>query len=97
MTKEEYKERQKQLDAQYKNGRIELAKEYAHDNNPFQIGDIVSGNGTTIKITKLGYYISFDDPQMSLHGIELKKDLTPAKKQLNTVTYSTSATLIQKA
>lgn len=55
--------------------------EYCKSNNPYKIGDIISGQSSIIKIEGIKFssgYLRFK-PECVYHGARLRKDLTPYK------------------
>lgn len=91
MTSEEFENSVKVLKEKHKNEMNSLKKEYAFANNPYKIGDVISGNTGTIRIDKITVGISLDGiPLCVYHGLELKKDLTPTKKMLRTAIWQSN-------
>ncbi len=84
MTKEEYQDRIKQIDAKHKKMKTDLAIEYAKSNNPYKVGDIVEDHIGKIRIERICISkIIIDYPCCTYYGVELKKDGTPCKRQTN--------------
>jgi hypothetical protein len=80
MTEAEYKERVKELELKQKNERNELAIEFAYSNSTVAVGDVVTDHIGSVKVERIGVYISYGVPECTYTGVELKKDLTPTKK-----------------
>ena len=88
MTIEEFKQSLSVIKKQYEQSKNDLIVIFANDNNPYKIGDIIEDHYHTIQIEKLF-------PQsdcrgfgtMKFFGVELKKDLTPKKRQSNVIMY----------
>lgn len=95
MSEEEYNEQLAKLKQELKRREEVLAKTYAYANNPVFIGDIVTDHVTTIKVQKIGIYRSLY-PSCFYIGVELKKDLTPKKRQENTTIYQCNIVKIDK-
>ncbi len=84
MTKEEYKIKAQELINNFETQKSLLAKEYAFANNSIKVGDIIKDHISSIKVEQIKYErASFlnEYPQCIYVGIELKKDLTPTKKE----------------
>lgn len=81
MKLEEYKEKLKFLETDFKNKKYELNKVYALFNNPYEVGDIATDHMGSIRIEKLDTDTdSMGIPSCVYYGLELKKDLTPTKR-----------------
>lgn len=52
---------------------------FCKENNPYKIGDVFTDHIGSVKIDKIGYFISERDPCCIYYGLELKKDGTPRK------------------
>lgn len=92
MTKELYQQRLYDLQKQYLNDRDNIMKEFALANNPYKIDDIVTDHIGSLTIKKISFYLTEDAPQCIFTGIELKKDLTPVKKQTGRAVYQSNIT-----
>lgn len=83
MTTEEYDKELNFLQNEFEKQRIDLCKRFAFSNNPHKIGDIITDHIGSIKIqqikTTFGYLDKY--PSCIYIGQELKKDLTPIKKE----------------
>lgn len=91
MTTEEYKKNLLQLEEEFTQKKKELAKDYAFSNNPHKLGDIITDNGgNKLKIEKIKWSYGYGNPACVYYGIELKKDLTPSKRQINTSIHQSS-------
>lgn len=80
MTKKEYEEQLRALEADYEKKKRELDLAFAKRNNPVRIGDKVRSHSMYILVERmvlfrpLGYH-----PCVNYIGTELKKDGTPKK------------------
>ena len=82
---QEYDNEMQSLESEFEVKKKELMKEFAFSNNPHKIGDVVADHSGSIKIEKIKYGKSISNYPCCVYiGIELKKDLTPAKKQNHT-------------
>jgi hypothetical protein len=93
MTKQQYKDKIKELKASYSISELHIVQEYAYANNPYKVGDIIRDHCHIIKIQTIKFCkpsIGEGFPSCVYHGIELKKDLTPKKNQGSTVMYQTN-------
>jgi len=91
MTQEEYKKKLLELQDEFTEKKKEVAKEYAFSNNPHKIGDIITDHsGSKLKIEKIKWSYGYGAPACVYYGIELKKDLTPTKRQQNTSIHQSS-------
>lgn len=79
MTGEEYKKQKESAYKRYQNELNTIHKQYANENNPHKVGDIVTDHVGSIRIEKIAYNIYSDVCTCHYIGIELKKDLTPTK------------------
>lgn len=79
---EDYKLKLQELEKEFSIKKENLKKQYAFENNPYKIGDIVTDHIGSIKIESIVPTIPFlsNEPSCYYEGIELKKDLTPKKK-----------------
>lgn len=80
----ELKEKRRELYEKYEKENQELDKQYALENNPVKIGDIVTDHYHTIKVESMMQTTSCEVPQMKYYGTELKKDGKPKKVQPRT-------------
>lgn len=60
--------------------RRKLIKIYVDHNNPHKVGEIIHDHIGSIRIEKIGYYISYEKPEATYTGVELLKNGTPNKK-----------------
>jgi len=79
MTKDEYINEIKQIDLNAEKLKIEVIKKYCLANNPVKTGDVVSDSSDTIKVKKIGFYLTINDPCCTYSGPRVKKDGTPFK------------------
>lgn len=91
MTIEEYKKRLKDMEAAFRAAEDALSAEYAMSNNPYNKGDIIEDHFHIIEVQKIRWQYSYGSPPCCIYsGIELKKDLTPKIRQINTVMYQSN-------
>lgn len=90
MTKEELDLAEKALYEEYYKKKLSLRMKYAEINRKYEVGDILEDHFHILKVEAIGYYLSGDIPQVLYKGTELKKNLTPAKKQNNTGMYESN-------
>lgn len=83
MNKEEYLKAKKALEAEFKEKKTQLAKEFAYSNNPVKIGDIITDHYKTIRVLKFlwGYDLGSQMPCMFYRGVRLTKKGEPAKRE----------------
>ena len=80
MTKEEYKEKKKELLKEYENNLINLDKLYVQEQLNVKIGDIVIDNTGKGRVEKISYYKGLSDyPQYVCHCVVLNKDNSEKK------------------
>ena len=85
MSTQEYDRQIGLLEEEFERRKKELMKEFSFSNNPHKIGDIITDNIGSIKIEKIKWgKLIYKYPCCVYYGVELKKDLTPTKKQNNT-------------
>ena len=90
MTEEEYEAKRTFIQKEYNNKLKALNKECASSNNPYKIGDVITDHYHTIRIERIGlssHKAHNDMPQCVYRGVELKKDGTPKKRQVDTVMF----------
>lgn len=90
MTKEEYEAKKILLWKEYNDKLEALNKECASSNNPYKIGDVIIDHYHTIRIERIVYAGNKDHNDMPFcryYGVELKKNGTPKKRQMDTVMY----------
>ena len=91
MTIQEYKEKQKELKAEYTKKEQALDIEFANANNPYKVGDIVTDHIGSIEVERISYGYSFNSmPCVIYIGTELKKDGTKKKNDSVRNVYSTN-------
>lgn len=94
---QDYKDKLKLLEADFKVKRDQLAQDYAFSTAKFNVGDIITDTFSTIKITRLIFTISFGTPEVVYFGTALKKDLTPKKSGDSECVYANrEITLLKK-
>jgi hypothetical protein len=81
MTREEYDTKIKTLAKIHMANKRHVMREYAFANNPYKVGDIIEDHHHIIKIERYQAIDSWEYPSCLYFGIELKKDLTPKKRQ----------------
>lgn len=74
-----YEEELAELEQEFKNKKLELAKKHAELNNPYKIGDIITDSSITIKIESWYTSVYFGTPILVYYGKKLKKNLTNFK------------------
>lgn len=77
MTYEELRRKCRKIQEECEERQKDLKKQYAIENNPVKIGDVVTDHLHTIRVDDIKYYgLSYnsDRPQMTYYGIELKKN-----------------------
>lgn len=57
----------------------DLALQYAKENNPYIVGDVITDHVHTIIIESIGYWLALGEPQCAYTGVWLKKDGNPNK------------------
>lgn len=82
MTKEEYKENAKELYNEYQKNLRLLNIKCAMENNDVKVGDKFTDHIGTIPVESIGMYVNHLSslPLCKYHGLVLKKDGTPTKK-----------------
>ena len=91
MSIEEYKEKQKELKAEYRKKEQALDIEFAKANNPYKVGDIVTDHIGSINIERISYGYTFDSMPCAIYiGSELKKDGTEKKNNSVRNVYQTN-------
>lgn len=90
MTKEEYLAKKKIIEADAKAAIDKLAGEYALSNAKHKEGDVIQDHIGFGKVEKLQWkYKSFqEDSEVVYICVELKKDLTPVKKNTKRMIYA---------
>lgn len=82
MTNEEYDKRKAEMATRHRKEDTALAIQFAKENNPYKVGDILmDDSGKIIRVERItysqGYYGNY--PYCNYEGPALKKDLTPRK------------------
>ena len=91
MTIQEYKEKQKELKAEYTKKEQALDIEFANANNLHKVGDIVTDHVGSIEVERISYgYSILSIPCVIYIGTELKKDGTKKKNNSVRSVYSTN-------
>lgn len=91
MTIQEYKEKQKELKAEYTKKEQALDIEFAKANNLHKVGDIVTDHVGSIEVERISYGYSIESiPCVIYIGTELKKDGTKKKNDSVRNVYSTN-------
>jgi len=80
MNRDQFINEIKQIDLNTEKLKIEVIKKYCLANNPVKIGDVVTDLSDTIKVEKIGFYLTTMEPCCIYTGQKLKKDGTPTKK-----------------
>ena len=81
MTKEEYKEKKKELLKEYENNLKNLDILYVQEQLNVKIGDIVTDHVGKGRVKKITYYKGLEDyPQYVCHCVVLNKDNSERKK-----------------
>ena len=83
MKKEELDSKLSQLEQEYSLNKKKLIIEFCDANNPYKVGDIFTDHIGSIRIEKIKYSLYMGKPCCVYYGVELKKDLTPRKIQMN--------------
>lgn len=96
MTEQEYKDALKVIDDERITKWHNLIKQYAKSQRKFGIGDIIQQYDTLLKIENFGTYAGMNMPEVVYRGIELKKDLTPKKRQDGTAIYGNNNVVLIK-
>ena len=94
MKKLEYEDKLKEIEAIYIGSKKELYRKYALINAKFKIGDLIKDSRWCFIIDKILVSINSHFPEPVYYGFELKKDLTPKKKNNRVCIYGNNAELI---
>lgn len=81
MTDQELKNKIQILTDQYEKDVKSVKRDYIDSNNPKKIDDIVTDHIGSIKIENIAYDFYSTPPRAVYYGVELKKDLTPTKRE----------------
>jgi hypothetical protein len=92
MTEQEYNNELNEIEENYKAAKSVLYRKYVKSQVIYNIGDIIRNNVTTIMIEKYSAYVGLGKPKPIYIGIELKKDLSPKKRQEITKIYGNENT-----
>lgn len=88
MTLEEMKKLKRDIEKDCEKKINKLYIEYATDNSPYKIGDIIGDGDNIIKINSVSTYIDcYKTPLCVYTGPRLKKNLEPFKNEENAVIY----------
>ena len=79
MTEQEYNEKVKKAEKDYKETLNEIYKQFAFDQRKYKVGDIIKNNITTILIESFSTYKWQGLPEPVYIGKELTKKLEPRK------------------
>lgn len=81
MNKKTYHLERLEIDKKYIVTKNKLHEKYASENNPYKLGDILTGSGGIIIIYQTGHIFIQSDGYASIaySGITLKKNLEPRK------------------
>lgn len=90
MTKEQYEIAKQKLATDYEDAKNKLITQYCLANNPHKLGDVITDNVGSIRITAIGIYMSYSDPCCFYKGIQLKKDGSNSKRQEHTKIYQSN-------
>jgi len=90
-TRDEYNAALREINQNAEAAKVLVIKQHVDANNPYKVGDIITDTHTIIRIDKIAYYLSLSDPCAKFIGTQLKKDLTEAKRQDETVIYGNSS------
>jgi cell shape-determining protein MreC len=76
-----YNTKLKEIEKTYDDSKLELLIQYAKENNPYKIGDVITDHIGSIQIEsfKVAKVFNGDASEMVYFGVELKKDGTPKK------------------
>lgn len=96
MTEQEYKEKLQAIEDERRTKRFMLMKEYAKAQRKFGLGDIIQQHDVLLKIENFGTFAGVTLPEVVYKGIELKKDLTPKKKQVGSCIYGNNNIVLIK-
>lgn len=78
------------IEKEYWNNRTAAYTEYAHANNPYKEGDVVTDHIGSIRVEKIGVHVSGGDAQCVYTGVQLKKDGQVSKVQNHTTIYQSN-------
>lgn len=83
ITIEEYRQKLKEFEIEYKDKKDILCQEFAMSNNPYKVGDILQDYRQIIRVEKIKWTFIFPSniPECIYFGTELTAKLTPKKKQ----------------
>ena len=83
----EFREKIKQIEADYLLAKRRAVSDYVMANNPHKKGDVVSDRIGSIIITAIGLYISYTAPCAYYRGIIINKNGKPNKRGETRVIY----------
>lgn len=83
MTIEEYRQKLKEFEIEYKNKKDVLCKEFAMSNNFYKVGDILQDIYQIIRVEKIKWTFVFpsNTPECVYYGTQLSAKLEPKKRQ----------------
>jgi hypothetical protein len=84
MTLEELKQMEREITREADERINQLRVDYSLEHNPYSVGDIIRDHYHIIKVEKISVY---SVGNCVYTGVELKKDLTPKKRQVDTNMY----------
>lgn len=99
MTKEEFNRKKNAIEIKRDVEMKALIKEFATQNNPIKVGDIVTDHYQTIKVESIGihsYKYGANYPECVYKGILVKKDGTPMKRTKYSNAYQSNVLFINK-
>lgn len=99
MTKEEFNRNKRAIEIKCEVEMKELIKEFATQNNPIKVGDIVTDHYHTIKVEHISYrswQYGGKYPECVYKGVLLKKDGTPYKSMKYSDAYQSNVLFINQ-
>lgn len=99
MTKEEFNRNKRAIEIKRDVEMKALIKEFATQNNPIKVGDIVTDHYHTIKVEHINYtpyHCEGKYPECIYKGVLLKKDGTPHKSIKYSDVYQSNVLFINK-
>jgi len=67
--KERYQQKLIELIADHRAAIVQAQKDYANDTNLVNVGDIVEDHIGKLRVEKIGYYFSLEDPGCIYYGV----------------------------
>lgn len=86
MTLEELKEKEKHLLVEHEERIREVRRDYLKSNTLYKVGDVIEDHYHIIQVEEITG-VTGTTPYIAYKGVELKKDLTPKKRQDNCIMY----------